>query len=93
MTEKEKFNVAVAAFEALLGKNKLWEAYLMNFSKCELKGDSQEIYTNWKNWALLTPPYQWVAGAFIWDETPQEHETWQYIDYRWLQRICRHLNK
>ena len=93
MTKKEKFDVAVAAFEALLDKNKLWEEYLMNFSKCKLKGDLQEIYTNWKNWASSTPPYQWVAGGFIWDSTPQGHTTWHYFDYDWLKWICKNLNK
>lgn len=92
MTKKEKFNVAVAAFEALLSRNELWEAYMVNFSKCQLKGDSQEIYTKWKNWALNIPQNDWISSAFFWQGTPQERETWMHLDYYWLQWICSNLN-
>lgn len=93
MTKKEKFDVAVAAFEALLGKNELWKAYLLNFNQCNQWYKSDEFYTSWKKWALHTRPFQWVASAFWWHETPQQHCVWRDLDYQWLQWICRNLNK
>ncbi len=65
MTKNEKFEISVAAFEALLGKNKLWSEYLMNFCHCQLNGDSAGIYTDWKKWLSFTPQHQWLSSAFI----------------------------
>lgn len=92
MTKKEKFDVAVAAFEALLSKNKLWEAYLLNFKQFNTDGDSTGVYTEWKKWANDTHLHQWVASAFVWNETQQHRYTWKELDYAWLQWICRNLN-
>lgn len=93
MTKKEKFEVSVAAFEALLSKNKLWLKYLVNFCNCTLKGRSEEVYTDWKKWASLTPQDQWCAGAFGWNTTQQGRKIWKDLDYQWLIWICKNLKK
>lgn len=92
MTKKEKFNVAVAAFEELLGKHQLWEEYLTTFNLRRLGGTSQDIYADWKEWASSTPKYQWCQSAFIWEHTPLGHETWRNFNYNWLTWICENLN-
>lgn len=93
MTKKEKINVAVAAFEELLEKNKLWSEYLINFSRSHKISNLDGIYSLWKKWALNTPPYKWVASAFIWRETPETKYPWRELDYGWLIWICENLNK
>ena len=93
MTKKEKFEVAVAAFEALLGKHLLWEEYLTTFNLRRLGGTSSEIYIDWKEWASITPKHQWCQSAFVWDNTPLGHDTWRNFDYLWLMWICDNLNK
>lgn len=93
MTKKEKFDVAVAAFEALLRNNKLWHEYLRNVCLGKNFDGSQTIYTTWKKWASNTPPYQWITGAFTWEATPQRHNTWRNLDYEWHRCICRKLNE
>lgn len=93
LSRSEKHDVAVAAFEALLGKNRLWKEYMTNFNHSKLGGTSTEIYTDWKAWASFTPLYQWCCGAFVWQDTPQEHDTWRDFDYEWHRYICRNLNK
>lgn len=92
MKQEEKFEIAVAAFEALLGKNKLWEEYLLNFNKYNPHGHSEGIYTNWKQWAVNIPPYRWIASAFIWEDTRPLHYAWKELDYMWLVWICENLN-
>lgn len=92
MTEQEKFDVTVAAFEALLVKNGLWKEYLINFRKSNPYRKSEEKFAFWKEWALPTPPFQWISGAFVWDDTPEGHLTWKEMDYTWLRVFCRNLN-
>lgn len=91
MIKKEKFDVTVAAFEALLTDQNLWNAYYVNFKETNGKDKSTETYTEWKKWAYATPPSKWVSCAFIWDETPQRHWTWREFEYRWLKRVCEYL--
>lgn len=94
MTAKNNdINVVVAAFEALLEKNKLWSRYLINFSQSYHLSNSENIYSSWKEWALLTPPYRWVSDAFFWKETIETRYTWRELDYAWLIWICENLNK
>lgn len=93
LSKFEKHDVAVAAFEALLGRNKLWEKYMTNFNHDRLHGHSTEIYTDWKAWASFTPPYQWCSSAFVWDYTTQGNDIWKNLDYEWLRWICQNLNK
>lgn len=69
MTVKEKLDVELAAFEELLRKRELWSSYLVNFCRSDKISNSEGIYNLWKEWALQTPPYKWVASAFIWRET------------------------
>lgn len=92
MTKKEKFDIMVAAFEALLAKHKLWREYYTNFKQFNTDGDSAGAYTEWKKWAYDTHLYQWVASAFVWNETPQDQKIWRRFDYEWLKLICRNLN-
>ena len=93
MTKKEKFEVAAAAFEALLGRNSMWKQYMQRFYLCKHLGNSDTIYTTWKKWAKSTPVHKWVKCAFVWSDTPQGHEIWRDIDYDWLTWICDNLNK
>lgn len=92
MTKQEKFDVAVAAFEALLKTDKLWREYFTNITTSKPNVITNEVYTSWKDWALNTPTYQWCSGAFIWDKTQQGHSIWRDFDYAWLKWICRNLN-
>lgn len=92
MKQKEKFEVAVAAFEELLSKYQLWEEYLSAFNQRRPGGVSTEIYTDWKEWASITPKHQWLCSAFIWENTRQKHNTWKNFDYKWLIWICENLN-
>lgn len=93
MKQEEKFEVAVAAFEALLHENKLWKEYFTNFNHSKSYRIQGEIYTSWKEWLTNAPMYQWLSGAFIWDRTQQGHSTWRDLDYEWLKWICKNLNK
>lgn len=93
MANQEKFNVTVAAFEALLKKNELRSAYLINFSKSHQISNSEGIYNVWKEWALKYPPCKWVACAFFWSGTPETQYAWRELDYEWLIWITRNLNK
>lgn len=93
MTKKEKFEVTVAAFEALLSKNKLWEAYLTNHNSHIPGRNKEQIYTDWKEWASSIPPYLWCSSAFAWDYTEQGYRIWMDFSYEWLLWICSNLNK
>lgn len=93
MTKKEKFEVAAAAFEALLGRNNLFNCYKKNFYLCKHLGSSDDIYTTWKMWAKDVPVHMWITGAFVWEETLQGHAAWHDIDYDWLRWLCANLNK
>lgn len=92
MTKKEKFNVTVAAFEALLEKNKLWSKYMANFRRSNKINNSGIIYISWKEWASKTHPHKWLASAFIWEETPENVYPWRELDYAWLIWICENLD-
>lgn len=93
MTKQEKFEVTVAAFEALLEKHELWSAYLINYSRSHQISNSEGIYNVWKEWALYMPPYKWVACAFVWSDTPETKDPWRELDYNWLIWICENLDK
>lgn len=93
MTKQEKLDVTVEAFEAVLEQRKLRSAYLINFGKSYQISNLEKIYTLWKEWTLHTPPYQWVASAFIWEGTPERHCAWRNLDYTWLIWVSENLNK
>ena len=93
MTKKERFNVAVAAFEALLANSGLTKVYMDSFCCQRLGGQSDNIYTDWKNWASLTQVDMWLTAAFKWDYTSIDFESWRDIDYTWLRWICTNLIK
>ena len=92
MTKQEKFDVAVAAFEALLKECNLWEDYFVTLNQRKFEGTSTEIYTDWKKWALELHPSSWVVCAFVWENTPLGYATWRNLNYRWIKWVCRNLN-
>ena len=88
MKQEEKFEIAVAAFEALLAKRNLWRKYYANLDAHILHHGSDEIYTDWKEWAKRTPIHKWIKCAFVWNDTPQGYNTWRLLDYAWLTWNC-----
>lgn len=92
MSKQEKFDVTVAAFEALLKERNLREEYFVTLNLRKFGGTSKEIYTDWKKWALQTQPYGWIECAFVWENTPLGYATWKNLDYAWLKWILRNLN-
>lgn len=86
---QSEFDVTVAAFEALIRRSELWEEFLIYFNRSNPDRNLGEPYASWREWAFQTPPFQWVASAFLWDTTPQGRYIWRDLDYNWLQWICR----
>lgn len=92
MKQGENFEIAVAAFEALLRNNGLWEEYMKYFNLHQLDGQSEEIYTDWKKWARETHVYHWITCAFVWNQALHSRDTWKHLNFAWLLCICVNTN-
>lgn len=93
MTKKEKFEVAVARFEAFLSAGNLAEQYFLEFREEWLDGDSDENYTRWLRWAKERKPHLWVSAAFDWQNTSKGVDVWSNFDHMWLTWLCVILYK
>lgn len=91
--KKTNLDEVLAKFEELLVNRNLWSRYMINFARSYQISNSEGIYTYWKKWALETPPYKWIAEAFIWRETLESRYTWTELDYSWLIWICENIDK
>lgn len=93
MTEKEKLDVAVAAFESILRSAGLLDEYRRYFKKDHPEVvKAPELYT-WYDWARVTRREQWIASAFVWRDTDQGRYLWLNFNVTWNTWLKNNLNK
>lgn len=92
MTKKEKFNVAVAVFEAFLKRVNANTLYFKEWEEQnEYKGTTNVFYA-WREWAKRWHPYLWISSAFTWNETDQGLNFWHTRHCMWKRYLKDNLN-
>lgn len=70
-----------AEFIDFLVQNKAYRQFMYNLAYCE-KG----CY-GWDKYSYDTPASEWLACAFFWDESAEDHDFWQALDDKWQDII------
>ena len=90
MTKKEKFDVAVAAFEAFLKRENAYGSYFREWEvQNEYQGTANVFYA-WREWAKRWDPSLWIQSAFTWSKTNQGIDFWYTRQCEWV--ICMREN-
>lgn len=87
------FDVAVAAFEAILYQENLWLDYFLLFREEHQNVSRTQTYTEWKMWAKKRQKEKWLSQAFFWDNERIPYTKWIELDEKWLKWITDNLKK
>lgn len=93
MTREEKFNVAVAAFEAFLKKGNAHTSYFQEWEKRKDYHGTANVFYAWREWAKSEKPSSWIIGAFVWRETDRGRTYWSTLHLAWKRYLKDNLNK
>lgn len=92
MTEKEKFDVAVAAFEAFLKKTNAHGSYFHEWEEQNEYQGTANVFYAWREWAKRWHPSLWISSAFAWIETSQGSNFWRTMHCTWKRYLKDNLN-
>lgn len=92
MKQEEKFEIAVAAFEAFLKRVNAHAFYFQEWGKQnDYKGTANVFYA-WRESARKFTPSLWVTFAFTWRLTGQGLNFWHTRHLMWKRYIRENLN-
>lgn len=93
MIEKEKFEVLVAAFEALLKQEGAHRSFFEEWAKStDYKGTANPFFA-WRESIKLAHPSVWLMYAFEWSRSKNGLGYWYVINKQWTSWLKRNLYK
>lgn len=82
-----------AAFFAMISRNGLYLDYFHYWAKRNTPAYGMNISQAWENWAKISTPAQYIAGAFNWAESSVPRCAWVDIDTKWRVWLSENLKK
>lgn len=85
--EQQSYEIAAAAFRALLKKRGLYQWYFQSWKQDHwITGNMPESIA-WENWAIREDIVDWVSNAFIWNTSTVPSSIWRALDIEWIKWI------